>query len=89
MALLDDVKVALRTTQNFTDDEIQDIIDACKLDLGIAGTETVDETDKLIKRAIIIYAKANYGMANPDMEKYQRAYDKLKVNVALALRYSS
>lgn len=89
MALLDDVRLALRTTQEFTDGEIQDIIDACKIDLNIAGTEVVDETDALIKRAIIIYGKANYGMANPDMEKYQKTYDKLKANVALALRYSS
>lgn len=89
MPLLDDVRLALRTTQQLTDAEITDIIEAAKIDLNIAGTEVVDDADKLTKRAIIIYAKANYGMSNPDMEKYQKAYDKLKITLATANRYKS
>lgn len=91
MALIDDVKAALRTTstnQALTT-EIEDIIEACKIDLVQGGVGSpIDDTDKLTKRAIILYAKANYGMSNPDMEKYQKAYDNLKALLALSKTYS-
>lgn len=89
MALLDDVKIALRVNNTAFDDEIIDIIAAAKLDLTEAGAINTDETDKLVKRAITLYAKANFGMANPDMEKYQKAYERLKVTMSLCTTYKT
>lgn len=90
MAILQEVKLALRISNSAFDTEIQDIIDACKIDLVEAGAEnTTDDTDALVKRAIILYAKANFGMANPDMEKYQKAYDRLKITMALSGEYKT
>lgn len=89
MALLEDVKIALRVNNTAFDDEIIDIIAAAKLDLTEAGAINTDETDKLVKRAIILYSKANFGMSNPDMEKYQKAYDKLKVTMSLCTIYKT
>ena len=37
MALLDKAKMAMRITTNAYDDEITDLIEAAKADLGIAG----------------------------------------------------
>ena len=37
MALLDDVKMALRITTQAYDSELTDLIESAKLDLGIAG----------------------------------------------------
>lgn len=89
MAILDEVKVAVRTTTSDAGitNEIEQIIAAAKLDLMTGGVTNTDDTDALVKRAIILYAKANYGMANPDMEKYQKAYDRLKVTMALTTTY--
>lgn len=89
MAILDEVKVAVRTTTSDTGitAEITEIIAAAKLDLMTGGVTNTDDTDALVKRAIILYAKANYGMANPDMEKYQKAYDRLKITMALTTTY--
>jgi hypothetical protein len=89
MAILQEVKLALRISNNAFDSEITDIIDACKIDLVEAGAENTDDTDALVKRAIILYAKANFGMANPDMEKYQKAYDRLKITMALSGEYKT
>ncbi len=84
MAMLDDVKLALRVTNGSFDTEIEDIIEAAKADLTIGGVKEISETDFMVKRAITLYAKANFGMANPDMEKYQKAYDRIKIMMSLA-----
>ena len=87
MALLDDIKVSLRIKTSAFDTEITPIINACKLDLGLAGVNIIVETDPLIQRAVVLYAKANFG-SNPDGEKYQRSYDLLKCSLAVAGDYN-
>lgn len=87
-ALINAVKTALRITSNHFDDEIITLIGACKTDLHIAGVTALNETDPFIKRAIILYAKANFGYDNPDSEKFQKSYDLLKCSVALAGDYN-
>lgn len=91
MAIIDDVKVALRVapaTVEFNG-EIQGLIDAAEADLQLAGVipEKVDVADPLIKRAIVVYCKANFGYDNPDADRLQRAYDLLKMHLTLAEDY--
>lgn len=91
MALLDDVKKTLRigaATTDF-DGEIQDLIDAVKADIALAGVVAVDDTDPLIKRAIATYCKANFGYDNPDAERLQKSYDMLKAHLTLAQDYAT
>lgn len=89
MAFLDEVKKAIRVRNAEYDSEITSIIEACKLDLQEAGVVTIEETDQLTQRAIILYTKANFGMANPDMEKFEEMYEKLKTTMSLATNYNS
>lgn len=90
MAILDSVKLALRiSNSSFDVEEITPIIDACKADLKQSGVVVVDDNEALTKRAIILYAKANFGMENPEMEKYQKAYDRLKTLMALSVKYNT
>lgn len=92
MALIDDAKIAVRTK---TSDigiigELQDLIDTAKADLKLAGvleTKIVD-TDILIKRAILLYCKANYGLNNANSEKFQQAYESLKIHLTLSQEYT-
>ena len=93
MAILDDVKVALRiaaTTTDF-DTEIQDLIDAAKADLKLAGVvaDKAVDTDTLIKRAITTYCKANFGYDNPDADRLQKAYEMLKMHLTLSADYNT
>lgn len=86
--MLDSVKLSLRISSTDFDDEINDLIDAAKLDLDISGVETIDETDALIKRAITMYVKANFGWDNPDAERLQLAYVMLKQHLTLCGDYN-
>lgn len=86
--MLEKVKLALRVDGNVFDSELEDLIEACKLDLGISGVANVEE-DALTGRAIILYCKANFGMGNPDSPKYQESYTQLKTHLALAGNYRS
>lgn len=88
--MLEDVKDALRISSNDLDIEITDLIDAAKADLqlsGVRSTKIVD-TDPLIKRAIIVYAKANFGWDNPEADRFQRSYDMLKTHLTLSAEYT-
>lgn len=87
MALLDDVCKMLRTNHR---DEVQDLIDAAKMDLKISGVKRIDETDPLIKRAITVYCKAHYGYDDPAMaERFEKSYAMLKAHLALSIEYGT
>lgn len=86
--MLESVKLSLRIKNNVFDGEIIDLIDAAKLDLGISGVEKINEADPLIKRAITMYVKANFGWDNPDSEKLQESYLMLKQHLSLSGDYN-
>ena len=88
MALIDDVKVNLRIKSTaFDTSEIQPIIDACKADLKLSGVNKIEENDPLIKRAVVLYAKANFGYGE-DSNKFMQAYTALKSSLALSGDYN-
>ena len=93
MAILNDVKVALRVAATTTafDGEIQDLINAAIADLKLAGvldTKAVD-TDPLIKRAIVTYCKSHFGYDNPDASRFWRSYESLKMHLTLSADYNT
>jgi hypothetical protein len=88
MALIDDVKVNLRIKSTAFDvSEIQPIIDACKADLKLSGVNKIEENDPLIRRAVVLYAKANFGYSE-DSDKFMQAYTALKGSLALSGDYN-
>lgn len=91
MALLDDVKLALRISPGTIafDGEVQDLIASAIADLGLSGvaSEKLDDADPLIKRAIVTYCKAHFGWDNPDAERLAKAYDMLKAHLTLSQDY--
>jgi len=89
MALLDSVKLSLRIKNAaFDTDELAPMIAACKIDLGLAGIKVIEDTDPLIQRAVILYAKANFGLDNENSEKYQKSYDTIKNQLSVAPEYN-
>lgn len=88
MALIDDVKTALRITADEFDGEITGLIDAAMADLQQAGIYTPDETDPLIKRAVILYCKAHFGYDNPEAERFQQSYEMLKNHLSMSTDYA-
>ena len=92
--MLDEIKAALRISASTTafDGEVSDLIDAARQDLilsGVTSTKANDDTDALIKRAVSIYVKANFGWANPDAERLQKSYDLLKMHLTMSVEYNT
>lgn len=88
--LLVDIKQCLRISSASYDTEILDLIEAAKADMKLSGVlaEKINESDSLIKRAITIYVKANFGFENPDYEKLIQAYNSLKNHLTLSQEYT-
>ena len=76
--MLEKIKVSLRIRTNKLDEEIEDMINACLLDLSVGGVKKINTTDPLIQQAVKIYCKANFGLDNKDSEKYYQSYEMLK-----------
>ena len=84
-------RLALRITSQDLDGEIIDLIRAAREDLALAGISFVlaaAETDPLIKRAIVTYVKAEFGLDNEDAEQYRVSYQRQKVALAMSSAYT-
>lgn len=86
--MLEKIKSSLRVKSTKLDVEIQDLIEAAKLDLKISGVTKINEADPLIIQAVKTYCKANFGLDNKDSEKYQKSYDMLKQYLSLCGEYN-
>jgi uncharacterized phage protein (predicted DNA packaging) len=85
------VRQALRISHIYLDEEIRDLIQAARADLrliGILESKTDDESDPLIRRAVIVYVKAEFGLDNGDSVKYRESYEMLKLHLALSDAYT-
>lgn len=92
--MLTAVKLALRITTTAFDDELNQLIEAAKMDLGIAGVTvpvtTESDLDQIIQRAIITYCKLNFGELDR-VEMYDRlkaSYDEQKAQLSMATGYT-
>lgn len=84
--ILDDVKAAIRVKADSANQEIEDLIAACKKEMEIAGVYIQDETDGLAKQAIKLYCKAHYGYDEKTVQ-FQMAYEALRDAMALSGEY--
>lgn len=87
--MLERVKMALRITTDVFDSELEDLIEAAYLDLGIAGVATVTASDFLIIRAVITYCKLNWGEpSDRNYDALKASYDEQKAQLATATGYT-
>ena len=86
LTMLEKVKMALRITTDAYDDELTDLIESAKLDLGVAGVIS-DGVDELLERAIITYCKCNFGLPE-DADRLKRSYDEQKAQLSNATGYT-
>ena len=91
MAMIDKVRNALRisvTDNTAINEELQDLIDAAKLDLGIAGVVVPQTDDKIVTKAIITYCKLSFGLPE-DYDWLKRSYDEQKAQLSNATGYTN
>ena len=82
---------AIRISHTKFDGEITDLIAAARADLllgGILRAKVECESDALIKRATMLYVKAEFGLDNADGAKYRESYDMLKRHLMLSEEYT-
>ena len=73
----------LRINHTRFDAEITDLLLG-----GISEKKVNDESDALIKRAIVVYVKAEFGLDNADGDKYRESYGMLKRHLMLSSEYT-
>lgn len=85
--MLAKVKLALRISTDVYNSELNDLIDAAKLDLGIAGVVVPQTVDALVTKAIITYCKMSFGLPE-DYDRLKRSYDEQKAQLSNATGYT-
>ena len=85
--MLEQVKLALRISTTAYDTELTYLIEAARLDLGVAGVVLPDGLDALVQRAIITYCKMSFGLPE-DYDRLKRSYDEQKAQLSTATGYT-
>lgn len=86
--MLNEVKTALRIVTEAYDDEIETLIAAAKLDLGIAGVNVPTELDSIVKLAVITYCKLHFGSPE-EYDRLKASYDEQKAQLSMATGYTT
>lgn len=85
--LLDACRAALRIPAfvNDYDEEITDVIEAARAELvagGVSEAKANDDSDGRVRLAIKVYVKANFGMDNPDAERFMKSFDAMLTSMS-------
>ena len=100
---MDKIKLALRITTTAFDSELTNLMNACLLDLGIAGVEvpyssSVDThgepisvlDNDLVINAIKTYCRIHFGDARgvEELDRLKMSYDEQKAQMSMATGYT-
>lgn len=89
LTLLQKTKNALRVTVENYDSDISNLIDAAKLDLGIAGVTLPSVLDAVAERAIITYCKIHFSvMTDGEYSRLKASYDEQKAQLSTCTGYT-
>ena len=91
MAMIDKVRNALRISvseNTAINEELTDLIESAKLDLGVAGVVVPQTIDQLVTKAIITYCKMSFGLPE-DYDRLKRSYDEQKAQLSNATGYTN
>lgn len=88
--LLQSVKNAMRIDEEYHNEELTDLIETAKLLLREAGVLEVrlTDTDPLIRKAVITYCKANFGIDATEGEKFAWSFEEMKKLLSLLSSYT-
>lgn len=85
--LIDSVKSVIRVKTGDSNEEIKDLIEACKKQMELSGVYVKDDEDPLTRQAIKLYCKGHYGY-DENTEKFLAAYVSLRDSMALSGEYT-
>lgn len=82
---LEKIKKDLRISHSKLDEDIQDNIEACRLDLKRVGID-VNKSDVLLEKAIKLFLRWQYNFEN-QADRYRNAYESLRNALSLCEDY--
>lgn len=87
-ALVTSAKLAARITTTAFDTQINSLLDAALLDMGVAGVEVPDTIDALVETAAITYFLMHFGQPD-EYDRLKRSYDEQKAQLVTCTGYTS
>lgn len=86
-SLIAKAKMANRITTDYFDSEVERLLDAAFLDMGVAGVVLPAEIDALVEQAAITYFLMHFGQ--PDAyDKLKASYDEQKAQLSTKTGYT-
>ena len=86
-ALIYSAKMAGRITTDFYDVEVERLLNAAMLDLGVAGVVIPSELDDLVRQAAITYFLMNFGSPE-NYDRLKASYDEQKAQLSTKTGYT-
>lgn len=85
--LIYSAKKAARITTDYFDDEVERLLDAAMLDMGVAGVVIPSDVDDLVRQAAITYFLMNFG-APENYDRLKASYDEQKAQLSTKTGYT-
>lgn len=85
--MLGKIKESLRIKHSATDNDLNDMILACKLDLKRVGIVKLDDADALIIQAVKIYVKWQLNFEG-EADRFRVAYERMRDSLSLSGDYN-
>ena len=87
-SLIAAAKLAGRIVTNEFDSEIERLLNAALMDMGVAGVELSDEMDALVSTAAITYFRLHFGTPD-DYDRLERSYNEQKAQLSTHTGYTN
>lgn len=80
-------KLAARIKTTAFDDQVEMLLDAALLDMGVAGVVVPAELDPIVTQAAITYFLMNFGQPD-EYDRLKRSYDEQKAQLSTCTGYT-
>lgn len=87
-SLIYSAKMAGRITTDHYDMEVERLLNAAMLDLGVAGVVIPSELDDLVSQAAITYFLMNFGQPD-NYDRLKASYDEQKAQLSTKTGYTT
>lgn len=87
-ALIYSAKMAARITTDYYDVEVERLLNAAMLDMGVAGVVIPAEVDDLVQQAAITYFLMHFGQSD-NYDRLKRSYDEQKAQLSTKTGYTT
>lgn len=86
-ALVTSARGWLRISTESRDDEIEQVMEACLIDLANGGVAVIDTDDAAIQQCLKLFLKSQFGY-DEQAERFGKAYEFMKASLALSGDYN-